>query len=567
MGSFVIEKVMILEQLKSIEDLKGMTVEQLEELARECRYVANMLKQNDSTSNLELVELAIATHYVFELTDSFILDASYTPSRTILTGRISSLLNPYINVTPKATEYVNNAENLITLGHSTSAINIAAGLAKARDLLGNDDNIIVCADLNAIAPNSVFEDLSALSKLNTRLVIVLNDSSDGRNLTDATFSQYLYDFKQSLNMSEHNIFRNLDIEYKYIAEGNNIQSVVEALRYAKAAVRPIILHLNTAAEASKEKVASAFHPTPYSELTYQLLEKKLKTDKKLFVLTSGTPEVMGITPERAVQLGKNYINLGKSEQPTVEIAAGLAIGGAHPVWGVYSTFLQRVYDHLIQEVAINHSPVTILVFGGGADGMNNIAHEGFFDISMTVNIPNITILAPTCREAYEAMLNWAVGYQEGPVVIRVPNDEVHNANYPVDVTTARFGNYQITHEGAEVAIFGVGTYYKLAEQVAELLIREDVDATIINPRNLNLYDFNTLEELRQKHRLVVTLEDGIMAGGFGEKIARYYGPSRMKVMVRGLHKKFEDNFDPQELRERNRLLPEQIANDILDIIL
>ena len=556
---------MILEQLKSIEDLKAMNAQQLEELARECRYVGNMLKSSGNT-NLELIELAIAAHYVFELSDTFILDAAYTPSRTIMTGRISSLLDPYLSITPVATEYVNSAENILTLGHSTSAVNIAAGLAKARDLQGKKENIIVCADLNTLSGSSIFDDLNALSKLNTQLIIVLNDSAKGKPAGDTAFSQYLYDLKHNASETEHNIFRNLGLDYQYVDNGNDIMQVVDALAKAKASTQPIIVHLNTAGEAV-EKADSGYHPTPYSDLTYELIEKKLKTDDKLFVLTSGTPEVMNITPERAGKLGRHYLDLGKSEEVAIELSAGLAMGGAHPVWGVYSTFLQRVYDHLIQEVAINRSPVTILVFGGGADGMNNIAHEGFFDISMSVNIPNITILAPTCREAYEAMFNWAVTYKEGPVVIRVPNDEVHNANYPVDVTTARFGNYQITHEGSEVAIFGVGTYYKLAEQVAELLIREDVDATIVNPRNLNLYDVGTLEDLRKNHRLVVTLEDGIMAGGFGEKIARYYGPSRMKVMVRGLHKQFEDNFDAHDLRERNGLLPEQIANDILDIIL
>ena len=556
---------MILENLKKIEDLKGLTIEELKQLATECRQLVSAFGKAEGAA--EVIELAIAIHYVFELTDSFILDAPYTPSHTILTGRISSLLGSYdVLPTPTAKEYVENTDNLFTLGHSTSALNVAVGLAKARELRNLKGNVIVCLDAASFHGSSIFDELNVVGRTKSNLIILINDNGSAV-ASDNTFIQYLNDIRQNASELDHNLFRNLGIDYKYVSEGNDVQQIVEALSVAKDLQQPIILHLNTQSSSRQSDTLAALKPTAYSDLTYQVLNRIAATDDKLVVLSSGTPQVMGFTKERQEQFGRHFMEIGQSEQALVGVANGLAKAGCHPVWGVYSTFLQRVYDHLLQDIAINRSPVAILVFGGGIDGMNNSAHEGFFDISMSVNIPNITVLAPTCQEAYEAMLQWAVKQNEGPVVIRVPNDEVHHATYPVDVTTARFGNYQITHEGSEVAIFGVGTYYPLAVEVAELLTREDVDATIVNPRNLNLYDVETLEDLRQRHRLVVTLEDGVMAGGFGEKIARYYGPSRMKVMVRGLHKQFEDNYDVRELREKNRLLPEQIANDILDIIL
>jgi len=555
---------MILENLKQIEDLKSLDRQQLNQLAAECRQLASTFFSAQQ-GDMQMVELAIAIHYVFELTDSFILDTPYTPDHTIVTGRISSLLKNYNIPSPYAKEYVERADNLFTLGHSTSALNVAVGLAKARQISNQDGNVIVCLDAATLRGSNIFDELSVVSRTKTNLIIIVCD--DGSEQTKHNpFIQYINDLHSNADVMTRNLFSNLDIDFKYIAGGNDINVLVDELTAVKANNRPIVLHLKMQG-ADTASYNELFKPTPYSELTYKVLNHIRANDSKLVVLSSGTPQVMGFDSERIARFGNQFIEVGQAEQALVSIATGLANAGTHPVWGVYSTFLQRVYDQLLQDVAINRSPVTILVFGGGIDGMNNIAHEGFFDISMTVNIPNITILAPTCQEAFEAMLTWAVAQNDGPVVIRVPNDQVHHATYPVDVTTAHFGNYQITREGSEVAIFGVGTYYSLAERVAELLTREDVYATIVNPRNLNLYDTETLEALRQNHRLVVTLEDGVMAGGFGEKIARYYGPSRMKVMTRGLHKRFEDNYDALELREKNRLLPEQIANDILDIIL
>ena len=557
---------MILENLKRIEDLKDLTIDELKQLATECRQLVSNF--NFSGNATTMVELAIAIHYVFELSDAFILDAQYSPSHTIMTGRLSSLLKSYNAIpTQSAQDYVDSSHNQFTLGHSTSALNVAVGMAKAQQLKHESGNVLVCLDAASMQDSSIFDELNIVSHTDTKLIILINDDGSAKFNTKNTFVRYLNDLRLNAGDAGHNIFNNLNIAYRYVEKGNDIEQLVNELKQSRDMPQSVVVHFNTNGVASDNKSYNRFMPTPYSQLTYQILDRILETDDKLVVLSSGTPQVMGFDDAKIEHFGEQFLEIGKSEQALIGIATGLAKAGCHPVWGVYSTFLQRVYDHLIQDVAINRSPVTILVFGGGIDGMKNIAHEGFFDISMSVNIPNITILAPTCQEAYEAMLTWAVSQNEGPVVIRVPNDAVHHAMYPVDVTTARFGNYQITHEGSEVAIFGVGTYYSLAVEVADLLLREDIDATIVNPRNLNLYDVGTLEELRHNHRLVVTLEDGIMAGGFGEKIARYYGPSRMKVMVRGLHKRFEDNYDVEELKQRNKLLPEQIANDILNIIL
>lgn len=302
----------------------------------------------------------------------------------------------------------------------------------------------------------------------------------------------------------------------------------------------------------------------YGDLTGKYLLEKMQSNPELVAITSGTPTVFGFTQPRRVQAGKQFVDVGIAEETAVAMASGIAKRGGKPVWGVYSTFIQRTYDQLSQDLCINDNPALMLVFWGGIESMNDVTHTCFYDITLLANIPNLIYLAPTCREEYFAMLDWAIAYREHPVAIRVPvNGVISRPEVKAEGVDWSAAEYEITHRGSRVAVLGLGAYYQLGEKTCELLKAQGVDATLINPRIITSLDTKTLEALKADHELVITLEDGQIDGGWGEKIARFYGDSDVKVLVRGQCKQFEDSYVVEELLKENRLTPEQITEDVL----
>ena len=401
--------------------------------------------------------------------------------------------------------------------------------------------------------------------------------------------------RQSNGTCEHNWFKAWGFEYKYLEEGNDIEKLIQVFESVKDTDKPTVVHIHTEkghgfapAVANKE----AWHwgmpfnledgsrprrnadgtlpeiaPTEdYGTLFSDWMLSEMKQDKTLIAVTAGTPTAGGFTADKRQLAGKQHIDMGIAEEQAVAMISGMAKGGLHPVWTVYSTFIQRTYDQIAQDLCINSNPAVINVVGGGVNSMNDITHICLFDIPMLCSIPGLIYLAPTTCEEYFAMLRWSILQDKKPIAIRVPSNGVVHTSEAVDAEYGYEAKYKVMHQGEKVAVIAAGSFYQKGENVVRLLAQKGIDATLINPRYLNEVDAETLDSLKANHQLVVTLEDGSKDGGFGERIASYYGTSEMKVMVGGIRKGLYDRYDVQQLLSDNRLLDEQIVEDVLLVI-
>ena len=261
-------------------------------------------------------------------------------------------------------------------------------------------------------------------------------------------------------------------------------------------------------------------------------------------------------------MGQNYVDVGIAEEHAMAFASGLAKNGARPVLGVMSSFVQRAYDQISQDLALNNSPATVLVFWGAISGAD-ATHLTCFDIPLISNIPNVVYLAPTNKEEYLKMLEWSTSQNEHTVFIRVPAGELISSNVADNTDYSILNKYQVVEKGSKIAILGLGNFFYLAKDVKEKLKQElNIDATLINPKFISGIDKELLNSLKSEHKLVITLEDGILNGGFGEKIASYYGNSEMKVLNYGAEKDFPDRVQLDVLYQRYRLTPELILEDV-----
>ena len=384
-------------------------------------------------------------------------------------------------------------------------------------------------------------------------------------------------------------------DYKYLEQGNDIAKLIEVFRSVKDTDRPTVVHIHTEkghgyAPAVKNKeawhwglpfnlddgsrpVRNADGTMPevkpcetYQDLFSDWMLHEMKQDKTLIAVTAGTPTAAGFTADKRKEAGSQHIDMGIAEEQAVAMISGMAKGGLHPVWSVYSTFLQRTYDQIAQDLCINSNPAVINVVGGGVNSMNDITHICLFDIPMLCSIPGLVYLAPTTSEEYFAMMRWAILQDRKPIAIRMPSNGVVHTTEKVDEEYGYEAKYKVMHKGSEVAIIAAGSFYQKGESVMRLLADKGIDATLVNPRYLNEVDAETLEALKADHQLVVTLEDGSKDGGFGERIASYYGTSDMKVLVGGVKKGLYDRYDVEQLLSDNRLLDEQIVEDVARIL-
>ena len=439
----------------------------------------------------------------------------------------------------------------------------------------------------SLSGGEAFEGLDYVAELGTNMIIIVNDNQMSIAENHGGLYKNLKDLRDSNGQCECNFFKAIGLDYMYVNDGNNVEALVEAFSKVKDIQHPIVVHINTLkgkgyerAELDKgtyhwrtpfniETGESKFGETAedYSEVTAQYLLKKMKEDKRVVTITSGTPAVLGFTPDRRQEAGKQFVDVGIAEEHAVALASGIAANGGKPVYGVYSTFIQRSYDQLSQDLCINNNPAVLLVFWGTLSGMNDVTHLCFFDIPLISNIPNMVYLAPTCKEEYLAMLEWGIHQNEHPVAIRVPATDVISCGESVESDYSVLNRYKVAHRGSKVAILALGSFFGLGQSVLSLLKEKaGIDATLINPRYITGIDNELMEELKADHQLVITLEDGVLDGGFGEKIARYYGASDMKVLNYGAKKEFVDRYDIQELLRANHLTDELIVEDIRKII-
>lgn len=585
---------MYIEKIKSPADLKQLNIEALKVVADETRQaVLNRVSKHGGHvgPNLGFVEATVALHYVFDTpNDKLVFDVSHQSyPHKVLTGRASGFLgnvdemnaiSGYSSPT-ECPEYDN-----FEVGHTSTSVSLATGLQKARDIKGTKENIIAVIGDGSLSGGEAFEGLDEASELGTGIIIVVNDNEMSIAEPHGGIYKTLRDLRESNGQCNHNWFKAWGFEYKYLEEGNNVEKLIEVFRSVKDTDKPTVVHIHTEKghgfspavenkEAwhygmpfNKEDGSRPERPTTesYEQLLSDWLLKEMKQDKTLIAVTAGTPSAAGFTPEKRKEAGAQHVDVGIAEEQAVAMISGMAKGGLRPVWTVFSTFIQRTYDQIAQDLCINANPAVINVTWGGTASMNDITHICLFDIPMLCSIPGLIYLAPTTCEEYFAMLRWAILQDKKPIAIRIPSNGVHHTTENVDTEYAYDAKYKVTQKGEKVAIIAAGSFYQKGENVVRLLAEKRIKATLINPRYLNEVDRETLDSLKGSHKLVVTLEDGSKDGGFGERIAAYYGTSEMKVLVGGIKKDLYDRFDLQQLLSDNRLLDEQIVEDVVSIL-
>lgn len=594
---------MYIEKIQSPADLKGMDIATLNIVADEVRQaVLNRVSKHGGHvgPNLGFVEATVALHYVFNAPeDKFVFDVSHQcyPHK-VLTGRAAGFLGNVDDMNA-VSGYSSPAEcpeyDNFEVGHTSTSISLATGLQKARDVKGTKENIIAIIGDGSLSGGEAFEGLDEASELGTGIIIIVNDNEMSIAENHGGIYKNLRALRESRGECEHNWFKAWGFEYKYLEEGNDIERLIEVFRSVKDTDKPTVVHIHTEkghgyAPAVKNKeawhwgmpfnlddgsrpVRNADGTVPevkpcetYPELFSDWMLSEMKHDKTLIAVTAGTPTAAGFTADKRKQAGSQHLDMGIAEEQAVAMISGMAKGGLRPVWTVYSTFIQRTYDQIAQDLCINSNPAVINVVGGGVNSMNDITHICLFDIPMLCSIPGLTYLAPTTCEEYFAMMRWAILQDKKPIAIRVPSNGVVHTTENVDEEYSYESKYKVMHNGSEVAVIASGSFYQKGENVVRLLADKGIDATLINPRYLNEVDADTLEALKMNHKLVVTLEDGCKDGGFGERIASYYGTSDMKVLVCGVKKGLYDRYNVEQLLKDNRLLDEQIVEDVLALI-
>jgi len=579
---------MYLEKISGPQDIKAFNEEQRKALAQEMREA--MLKRASVHGghfgpDFGIVECVIALHTVFDSPkDKFVFDISHQAyPHKMLTGRKDAYL--YAEHYDDVSGYTNPEESehdMFNVGHTSTSISLATGLAKARDLKGDKENIIAIIGDGSMSGGEALEGLDTAGEMDTNLIIVFNDNDQSIAEVHGGMYKGFRELRETKGQSERNLFKAMGLEYRFVEAGNDAEALIAVFSEVKDIDHPVVIHIVTQkgkgyklAEENKEDwhwhmpfdietgEARQEMVDPYAEQTAATFLRLAQEDEKFIAISAATPSSMGLTQERRRALGKHYLDVGIAEEQAVAMASGLARNGAHPVFGDFSSFLQRTYDQLSQDVCVNNNPATFLVFWASMYGMNDVTHLGFYDIPMMSNIPNLVYLAPTSPEEYQAMLDWAIPQEKYPVAIRVPHAMVGSSKRPVRESYDELNKYEVVKDGSHVALIGLGNFYNLAEETAAKLKEQGIEATLINPLFITGQDKELLERLKANHELVVTLEDGVLDGGFGEKIARFYSADKMKVLNFGLSKNFYDRYDYEALAKENHLTAAQVAEDIL----
>lgn len=579
---------MYIEKINGPEDVKKLNIEEMTALAEEMRHA--LLKRASIHGghfgpNFGMVEAIIALHYVFESPkDKMVFDVSHqTYPHKMLTGRKDAYLyeEHYDDVTgyscPQESEH-----DHFTVGHTSTSVSLACGLAKARDLRGESANVIAIIGDGSLSGGEALEGMDFAAELDSNMIIVVNDNDMSIAENHGGLYSNLKLLRETNGQAECNLFKAMGLDYVYVDHGNDLRELIGAFKQVKDSKKPVVVHINTLkgkgykpAEEHKEEwhwhlpfdieTGKSHFPEveDYSSVTCEYLIEKMKQDPTVVAITSGTPTILGFTQEKRKQAGRQFVDVGIAEETAVALASGIAKGGGKPVYGVYSSFIQRTYDQISQDLCIDGNPATIVVYTGSVFGMTDVTHLGLQDIPMLSNIPGLVYLAPTTKEEYLSMLDWSVEQKKMPVAIKLPGGDMISDGREVKKDWSQLNTYEVTEKGSKIALIGLGTFYFLALQTAEMLEKKGIHATVINPYYITGLDEGLLEKLKADHDTVVTLEDGILNGGFGEKIARFYGSSDMKVYNYGLKKEFLDRYDVNEVLKENHLTAEQIVNDVL----
>lgn len=583
---------MYLEKIQGPEDVKKLNVNEMQELAVEMRkaLLTKLSKHGGHFGpNFGMVEATIAMHYVFDSPkDKIVYDVSHQSyPHKMLTGRKDAFLyeEHYDDVSGYSEPDESEHDHFI-IGHTSTSVSLACGLAKGRDLCGGKENVIAVIGDGSLSGGEALEGLDYASELKSNLIIVINDNDMSIAENHGGLYQNLKLLRDTDGKAECNLFKAMGLDYVFVKDGNDIQQLIDVFTQVKDSTIPVAVHICTQkgkgyapAEEHKEQwhycapfnieTGESLYPMggeDYSSVTADYLLKKMKEDPKVVAITSATPTVMGFTEDKRKEAGSQFVDVGIAEETAVALASGIAKNGGKPVYGVYSSFVQRTYDQLSQDLCINNNAATIVVYAGTVFGMNDVTHLGLYDISMMSNIPNLVGIAPTTKQEYLAMLDWSIEQNTYPVCIRIPGGAMEEGE-AVTKDYSKLNTYEMLQKGSRVAIVALGTFLGLGKEVAaDLEKKTGTAATVINPVYFTGIDTEMLESLKADHDVVITIEDGMLDGGFGEKITRFYGNSDMKVLNFGLKKEFLDRYDAQEVLTDNHLTKNQIVADITEVL-
>ena len=583
---------MYLEKIQGPEDVKKLNVNEMQELAVEMRkaLLTKLSKHGGHFGpNFGMVEATIAMHYVFDSPkDKIVYDVSHQSyPHKMLTGRKDAFLyeEHYDDVSGYSEPDESEHDHFI-IGHTSTSVSLACGLAKGRDLCGGKENVIAIIGDGSLSGGEALEGLDYASELKSNLIIVINDNDMSIAENHGGLYQNLKLLRDTDGKAECNLFKAMGLDYVFVKDGNDIQQLIDVFTQVKDSTIPVAVHICTQkgkgyapAEEHKEQwhycapfnieTGESLYPMggeDYSSVTAEYLLKKMKEDPKVVAITSATPTVMGFTEDKRKEAGSQFVDVGIAEETAVALASGIAKNGGKPVYGVYSSFVQRTYDQLSQDLCINNNAATIVVYAGTVFGMNDVTHLGLYDISMMANIPNLVGIAPTTKQEYLAMLDWSIEQNAYPVCIRIPGGAMEEGE-AVTKDYSKLNTYEMLQKGSRVAIVALGTFLGLGKEVAANLEKKTgTVATVINPVYFTGIDTGMLESLKADHDVVITIEDGILDGGFGEKITRFYGNTNMKVLNFGLKKEFLDRYDVQEVLTDNHLTKDQIVADITEVL-
>lgn len=578
--------------VKSPADLKGLSISELTDLTAQARH-AIMTKVSEHGGHcgppLGVAEMIMALHYVFNSpVDKIVYDVSHQSYvHKMVTGRALAFLDHdhYDDVTGY-TDPNESEHDFFNIGHTSTSISLASGLATARDLKGDSENIIAIIGDGSLSGGEAFEGLDYAATLDSNMIIIVNDNDQSIAENHGGLYRGLRELRETNGESSTNIFTALGLDYRFVANGNDLETLIDVFKDVKDIDHPIVLHIvtqkgkgYTLAEQNKEKFhwtmpfdletgklkAKDNGPTYVGTIANYLMEQ-IKVDPTVVAIIAGTPGGLGFNSERRKAAGKQYIDVGIAEEHAIAMSSGIAKNGGKPVFNVYSTFLQRTYDQLVQDLCVNNNSAVIMNHQASVYGMNDVTHLGFFDIPMLTSIPNLVYLAPTNNEELLAMTEYAVHQHEHPVAIRVPVGEFTSTGVADTTDYSLLNKYEVTRRGEGIALLGLGNFYHLANQVADELLKEGISATVVNPKFASGLDEELLEDLKVNHSVVFTLEDGVVEGGWGQRVASFYGPTNMLVKNYGIAKEFHDRYDASELLYENGVSLEQIVADAKQIL-
>ncbi|BDP46562.1 1-deoxy-D-xylulose-5-phosphate synthase [Enterococcus faecium] len=578
----------VLDAINSPADVKKLSVEEMKQLAEEMRQ---KILQKDSDvgghvgPNLGVVELTIAFHYVFDSPkDKIVWDVSHQSyGHKLLTGRKNGFEKGHYSEVSGYSNQHESKHDYFTVGHTSTSISLATGLAKARDLKKESGNVVAFIGDGSLSGGLAFEGLNNGGVLQSNLIVLVNDNEMSIDENHGSLYKNLAELRQTNGKSSNNLFKAMGFDYRYVDNGNDLETVIRLFEEVKDIDHPIVLHVHTEKgrgyqPAIDNKMKYHWHVPfdlstgeakqvtsgeTFNMIIMDYLDKKMQTSTApIAAVNAAIPGAFGLKTFQEKH-PDHYFDVGIAEQHSITFASALASQGVRPVVFQSSTFLQRAYDQLSHDLAINENPVIILV-GGGTISASDRTHQGTFDIPYLSSIPNIKYLAPATKEDMISMLDWAFEQTAQPVAIRIPTHGVENGT--AIANDYSIPAYQTVNNGGKVAILALGGFLELGKETVKAFRKKGIEATLINPGKITENDVETLDKLKETHELVITLEDGSLSGGFGENISRYYGDSSMNVLNFGAEKEFTDSVPVGQLYERYHLTPKQIVEDSLRVL-